>query len=392
MRGVSKRAFAVILVLFIVISAVMAQAVREDVRLETEVSSLEPDRFTTKHGNLVTAASAKEFVRRGFEWGDVVTVSFLDKVLELPVVPAYTYVETGSAAVVMKKDDSGKATGYIILAINMGDFTTTYGIASKTTNEDKTWFWTASDGVSFPVKVVFEMSEKGGFLAECLAYDLVRTNNREDYASLSDEQFANFRMVDTTGMHGKLYRSSNPVNAALGRNTQADEACRAAGITMALNLVDNRSDAQQRPEFAGSFYSTIDVKYLSLGLDFASSEFGSGLAEGLVAMADNPGVYLIHCKEGKDRAGFVCAVLECLMGASAAEVVEDYMETFFNYYGVGKGSYEYDAIAQGNIIKTLKTAFGISDLNDADLAACAQDYLLSIGMSSDEISRLKANL
>jgi hypothetical protein len=392
MRGVSKRAFAVILVLFIVISAVMAQAVREDVRLETEVSSLEPDRFTTKHGNLVTAASAKEFVRRGFEWGDVVTVSFLDKVLELPVVPAYTYVETGSAAVVMKKDDSGKATGYIILAINMGDFTTTYGIASKTTNEDKTWFWTASDGVSFPVKVVFEMSEKGGFLAECLAYDLVRTNNREDYASLSDEQFANFRMVDTTGMHGKLYRSSNPVNAALGRNTQADEACRAAGITMALNLVDNRSDAQQRPEFAGSFYSTIDVKYLSLGLDFASSEFGSGLAEGLASMADDPGIYLIHCKEGKDRAGFVCAVLECLMGASAAEVVEDYMETFFNYYGVGKGSYEYDAIAQGNIIKTLKTAFGISDLNDADLAACAQDYLLSIGMSSDEISRLKANL
>ena len=392
MRGVSKRAFAVILVLFIVISAVMAQAVREDVRLETEVSSLEPDRFTTKHGNLVTAASAKEFVRRGFEWGDVVTVSFLDKVLELPVVPAYTYVETGSAAVVMKKDDSGKATGYIILAINMGDFTTTYGIASKTTNEDKTWFWTASDGVSFPVKVVFEMSEKGGFLAECLAYDLVRTNNREDYASLSDEQFANFRMVDTTGMHGKLYRSSNPVDAALGRNTQADEACRAAGITMALNLVDNRSDAQQRPEFAGSFYSTIDVKYLSLGLDFASSEFGAGLAEGLASMADDPGIYLIHCKEGKDRAGFVCAVLECLMGASAAEVVEDYMETFFNYYGVGKGSYEYDAIAQGNIIKTLKTAFGISDLNDADLAACAQDYLLSIGMSSDEISRLKANL
>lgn len=109
-------------------------------------------------------------------------------------------------------------------------------------------------------------------------------------------------------------------------------------------------------------------------------------------MADDPGIYLIHCKEGKDRAGFVCAVLECLMGASAAEVVEDYMETFFNYYGVGKGSYEYDAIAQGNIIKTLKTAFGISDLNDADLAACAQDYLLSIGMSSDEISRLKANL
>lgn len=109
-------------------------------------------------------------------------------------------------------------------------------------------------------------------------------------------------------------------------------------------------------------------------------------------MADNPGVYLIHCKEGKDRAGFVCAVLECLMGASATEVVEDYMETFYNYYGVEKGSRKYDAIAQANIIKTLKTAFGISDLNDVDLAACAENYLISIGMSTDQISRLKANL
>lgn len=392
MDSILRRTFAIILILFAVLSAVSALAVREVGRYEAEITSLEPDRFTTKHGNIVTTASAADFSRSGFEWGDVVTVSFLDKVLELPVVPAYTYVETGSAAAVMKKDDSGNATGYIILAINMGDFTTTYGIATKTTNEDKTWFWTACDGVSLPIRVVFEISEKGGFLAEYLASDLDRTNNREDYASLSDEQFANFRRVDTTGMHGKLYRSSNPVNAALGRNTQADEACMVAGITMVLNLVDNRSEALQRPEFAGSYYSTIDVKYLSLGVDYTSAEFGSGLAEGLVAMADNPGVYLIHCKEGKDRAGFVCAVLECLMGASATEVVEDYMETFYNYYGVEKGSRKYDAIAQANIIKTLKTAFGISDLNDVDLAACAENYLISIGMSTDQISRLKANL
>ena len=89
-------------------------------------------------------------------------------------------------------------TGYLSMAINMGNFATTYGIAEKHTNEDKTWYWTAMEGVTFPVEVTFEMKEKGGYMAEYLLHDLTRTNNREDYKDLTDEQFANFRMVGTT--------------------------------------------------------------------------------------------------------------------------------------------------------------------------------------------------
>ena len=133
-----------------------------------------------------------------------------------------------------------------------------------------------------------------------------------------------------------------------------------------------------------------------LGVDFTSSEFKSGLAKGLRFFAENKGIYAIHCTEGKDRAGFVHALLQCLTGASYNEVIEDYMETYSNYYGVEKNSEKYHAIAKSNIIKSLETAFELGSaklaLSNADLAHEAADFLKSIGLTIQEIDALKANL
>ena len=95
---------------------------------------------------------------------------------------------------------------------------------------------------------------------------------------------------------------------------------------------------------------------------------------------------------GKDRAGFVSAVLECLMGASADEVKADYMVTFYNYYGVLPGTEQYDAIARSNILKSLATAFEVEDIYACDLAAEAEEYLKSIGVSEEDIAAAKAKL
>ena len=134
------------------------------------------------------------------------------------------------------------------------------------------------------------------------------------------------------------------------------------------------------------------VIYLNLGVDFQADDFKKGLAEGMRFFISNPGVYAVHCTEGKDRAGFVSALLECLMGASFEQVRSDYMTTYFNYYGVEKGTEKYNAIAASNIEKSLKAAFGVADLNTADLAAKAEAYLSDIGLGKDEIVTLKANL
>ena len=100
----------------------------------------------------------------------------------------------------------------------------------------------------------------------------------------------------------------------------------------------------------------------------------------------------MHCNEGKDRAGFVSAVLEALMGASAEEITADYMVTYFNYYGVQLGTEQYDIIASTNIQKTLAAAFGLESLFDGDLQAAAVRYLESIGLTTEEIAAGQACL
>ena len=131
---------------------------------------------------------------------------------------------------------------------------------------------------------------------------------------------------------------------------------------------------------------------LAAGLDFTNEENQAKLAEGLTFMAAHEGPYLIHCKEGKDRTGFVSALLECLMGATAEEIIADYMITYYNFYGVEPGTEKYDAIERDNLEKNLRGAFGVEDIRQADLALCAENYLRSIGLSDETISALKTNL
>jgi protein tyrosine/serine phosphatase len=128
-------------------------------------------------------------------------------------------------------------------------------------------------------------------------------------------------------------------------------------------------------------------------MDFLSESTLRGLAEGMRFIINNNGPYLIHCNEGKDRAGFVSTLLECLMGATLDEVVDDYMETYYNYYGVEKGSEKYDAVVNSNIIKTLNANFKVDDVYKADLVAEAEAFFMqNVGLTEDEVAALKAKL
>ena len=373
---------------------VISGAVEEKWDGKITIGGLDNNIWMTKYGNVYTDCEAKNFTEDlGLTWGDLVTVKFLDQELVLPVVPTYSYVDSGKPAIILGKTETGAATGYVSLAINMGNFAETYGIATKNTDAEGNWSWTACEGVEFPIEVTFELAEKEGYMAEYILHELTRTNNREDYADLTDEEFANFRVIDTTGM-GKdvLYRSSSPINPEIGRNTYADAAAKKAGVTVIMNLADSEEEAKEYAGFADTYYADQKVIYLCLGVDFAAKDFQAGLAEGLKFFAENEGTYLVHCTEGKDRAGFVSALLECLMGATYDEVVADYMETYENYYGVEEGTEKYAAIANSNIIKSLQKAFGVDDLSKADLADEAEEYLAAIGLSDAEILQLKINL
>lgn len=338
-----------------------------------------------KYGNLILDITGAELFNQGYEYGDVLEVRVAGRTVEVPLCSNYSDVDNGVAVLRAASADSP-----LVLAINMSDFATTYGIAAKSTIEEEPGYeWDYL--IQAPVEIKITMKQEGGYRDQWLVHQLVGSVERSDYAHLSDEAFANFRVIDTTGMGaGKLYRSSSPINPAIGRSTYADKAARDAGIRTVINLADP-SNVYETPE--DSYYRNCQVTYLNLGMDPVAEDFKAGLAQGMRSIISGEAPYLIHCNEGKDRAGFVSAVLECLMGATADEVVDDYMETFFNYYGVEKGTEKYNAVVNSNIIPTLKTIFGVADIYTADLEAEAEAYFMEdLGLSAKEVAELKVKL
>ena len=347
----------------------------------------------SKYGNVELDMPGSEFLSRGFAFGDIVTVSFEDQAHDLPIGSSYSDVDDGQMICRVEINEE-EAEDRLVLAVNMGDFAASCGVAvKKETAEEPGYRWEYEQ--EKPV-FSFVMKEKGGYLSEYSLRQLVRTNARADYPHLTDEAFANFREVETSGMgKGVLYRSSSPIDPQLGRSGYADKALHAAGVQTVVNLADTESEAKAYPGYDDSAYSRCDVIMLSLGLDVQSEAFEEGLAKGLRFMIAHDGPYLVHCTEGKDRGGFVSAVLACLMGAAAKEVIADYMTTYENYYGTEPESESYRIIAESNIKKTLAAVFDAADIEapDVDLAKEAQAYMTDrLGLTMDEVEVLRDRL
>lgn len=372
--------------ILILLSALMllvcGAAAEESVNATAELSHI------SKYGNIKLDIASDDFIALGYEFGDVVSISFLNKTLKLPFCFNYSDVDSGAAALFARSDEA-----CLSLAINMGDFATTNGIAVKTTNEDKSFFWTGCEGVGDSVTFSISMAEKRGYYEQYILHGLTASNERTDYPNLTDEQYANFRAVTTTGMgNGVLYRTSSPVNPKVNRNKQANAACVAADITVIMNLSDSEKSLAEYEYGEDNIYRTAKYIALNMGMDFTAEDFRMKLADGLRFLAANDGIYAVHCNEGKDRSGFVVAILECLMGATYEEVTADYMVSYANYHGVMPGDARYDVILNSNIITALNQAFNVQDLKSANLSICAEHYLLNIGMTIEEIARLRTNL
>ena len=324
----------------------------------------------------------KDLNAAGIECGDTVELRFLDTSVVVPVVRNYSEVSAGEHLICLKDD-------FVELSINMQDFASSH-FADKTTAPDGSAVWAFKEGIQGPVMFCLTLREKGG--AKDL-FHLSYTDERSDYASLSDEEFANFRMVTTTGMgKGTLYRTASPVDPKFKRNSYGDAAIRRAGVATIMNLSDTREEVESFPGYADSYYATTDYIALKMGMSATAEDFKVKLAQGLRFFAEHEGPYAFHCLEGKDRTGIVAELLECFMGASFEEVRDDYMVTFYNYFGVKPGTPEYDTIVNNNLVKILGQILGTEDLEHADLAGLTEAYFRSIGLTDAEMDALRANL
>lgn len=341
----------------------------------------------SKHGNVKMNITQSQLLTF-FEHGDIVTVSFGNVNVDLPLCSAYSDIDSGEAAVIAVPGSEEGAS----LTVNMGSFASVYGIAEKITNPDKSYDWIYNDGMSVDMTFSVSMKEKGGYLEEYTLRSLSYTDEREDYPHLSDEEFANFRCVTVGNLkQGVLYRSATPVEPIHNRNVYADIASKNAGVNVFINLADSEEELASYEGYFNTYYSTVKHIAADAGVDVISPENKSKYADAFRFIAENKGVYDVHCREGKDRTGFFIAVLECLMGATLDEVITDYMITYYNYYGIKKGDRAYGIISEGNLKKTLKNVFG-EDIETADLSVKAEQYLKEIGLTDNEISAVRQNL
>ena len=383
-------AFAMILIVLLTGCATRTQAVQETVITEVTSSVKE----IQKYGNLVLTIEKKDLDAMGAEYGDVFTVSFQDTEVYAPYCTNYSDVDLGS--IVLRNDGET-----LILAINMGDFATTYSIAKKVSNPDKTYKWIFEEGKTMEdISLLLTLTGKGEYRDEWLIHQLSRTDNREDYSS--DAAFANFREIKGGKIgEGALFRSSSPINNEIGRAKYADALVKENGIRTVMNLADSEESIlsyMEKEDFASPYYASLfengDVIALNMGVSFKTREFQASLSEGLTFLASKEGPYLVHCTEGKDRAGFTSALLSALMGLTYQEIVEDYMTTYENYYHIEKGSEQYEAVKKSNIDSMLSFIASVESdkLSQVDLSLKAEEFLLAIGMEEETVRKLKENL
>ena len=351
----------------------------------------------SRYGNITLTVSPKELQGAGFEPADIILVKIGSHEMEMPVGTCYNDADSGEPVCSLFADPEG-GEGWVVLAVNAGNLAAEMEIAGiEDTGEPPGYKLVWEDGIDCEAPVSLSMTQKQGFIEEYRMHRAggTRTNKRDDYAAFSDEEFANFREIRTAGMApGILFRSSSPVNPALNRNKEADAALLRAGIRTVINLTDSEERMKRYEGFSKSCYSGCEIAALNMGMDFFAEEFREKLAVGCRFLAAHNGPYLIHCNEGKDRAGFMAAILECLMGADLNEIIADYMLSFVNYYGIKPGSDQYRLISAGNIEASLARAFGAGMKSGAGecLSECAEKYLRKAGMTKTEIGLLKAKL
>lgn len=368
------------------ISAVISKKV---VKIETTVLADGPDML--KYGSVNLDFVANDALDL-FELGDIVTIELEGfGSFDVPVCAAYDDVAAGEK---LLRVVAGK--NYLTLAINYGQIAMEIGLI-EVAPEGAASTYVVKEGIEFPINATVTLKQSAAG-SENIVGSLIRTDERTDYPELTDAQFANFRVVTTTGIaDGILYRSSNPINPDIKRDTYADAAAAEAGVKTFINLADTEAGALAYPGYADTYYAAQNHIFLGLPAAFTSDIFTEGLAEGFRFMLNHEGPYLVHCNEGKDRAGLTAAILECLTGATYAEVVDDYTETYRCYFtvedGVQRALTEQEEEAVGEIIvNNLKLAYGVDITPETDLAAATEAYLAKIGLSTEEIASLKALL
>ena len=352
--------------------------------------------------NVYIELTIDEFNALGFAFGDSVDISF-DNGKSFKDVPYYSgyYVPVGELL----------CCGYpgyphVVIARNYGKST-----------------WEEFE-MSENSKVEITLNQKGKYIETQELYNLHYEDEKRE--GESDEMFANFRAVCGGDLaENYFYRSASPCDNQHNRAAYANDLASEYGIGFVLNLSDSEEKYQAhkaKSDFSSEYYDGLvqggKVKLLALNANYRPEDsnlsltvsrglfadkfsgelydanaFVNKLSQAFYEMTTQDGKILIHCVEGKDRTGFACALLLALADATADEIIDDYMITYYNYYGITKESMpkKYEAIL-GNVYDffyCMCDADKGTPVNTLNLKQGAENYLKKGGLSDTQIEEIE---
>lgn len=329
-----------------------------------------------QYGDVYLDISPADFLQLGFEYGDSVDVELSNGLSyeDLPFYDGY-YGRLGDVLLCGYKKYNNVA-----LALCQGSMWLKYAFDES-------------------VKCSIRLHEKG-------KYKRVQELMGREYSWNPDDYdctfcFANLRQLKGGYIKlGTFYRGASPCNNRHGRAKIVDRIISGLGVNYILDLADSHSNVSRyfsKVDYASPFFLKLcqdnKVAYPDLKNDFTSAKYKEDLGKALKDLIKHEGPFYIHCIEGKDRTGFVCALLEAFMGASLEEIEADYMRTYRDYFGVTKES-DPETYALLYELKFLDIALCIAgvhsekQLGNAKLMLSARRYLMECGLTFDEWSKL----
>ena len=326
--------------------------------------------------NIYSELSIEEFNSLGFEYGDSVDV-YINGEKVISDIPYYSGYYSGIEELML--------CGY------QGD----RGVKIARNCGDPTWY---EFGIKEDTKIEIVLNEKAKYIDIQELYEHIYSDNRDDYQS--DEEFANFRSLKGGDIkENYFFRSTSPCDNKHYRAACTDNLLKENNIQCVLNLSNSETIYESfvsKEDFNSPYYDSLyrnnNVLLLLLNVNYRSKDFHKKLANGLREMLKRKGPVLIHCAEGKDRTGFICALILCLANATYQDIIDDYMLTYKNYYNITKENNpkKYDAI-MGNVLDFLYCIGNVKtkeELLTVNLKDSAIDYLRSCDLNENEIKEI----
>ena len=368
MTTIKAKRFSWLLVLFASASVFFASCTKDgpyEVPVLTGVIS-----YYNEFGAAMFDFTEADMAEAGFTPGDVVSIIIDGKTLVMPYFDGY-YTRNGE---------------YLCVA-----YPTYPSICFTAYNSGLPKELSGLEGHPVVVKLV----TKGGCIDVQRALSMTYSIERGDYA-ISDAAFANARASKGGNLaNGVLHRSSSPFCNDINRAYYVSKYLEDEKVMTVLNLADTKEKmlTYDMPPYSRSLWEGGNVILCPLKADPTADDYNNRLIEALKELPTHPAPYVVHCMEGKDRTGYVCALLEGLCGATYQEIIDDYLTTYDNYYLItpAKDPELCNTLVSMRLNTCLMHYAGVTNeaqLPMVDYAKAFSNYLLTHGMSRQQLDAL----